>query len=40
MSQTAAETFAHRGLNYTSGTEEFIRLTGNFFDSRNVTTMF
>lgn len=40
LSQTVADTFAHRGLNYTSGTEKFIRLTDNFFDSLNVATMF
>lgn len=40
FSQTVAGTFAHRWLNYTSGTEKFIRLTDNFFDSLNVTTTF
>ena len=39
LSQTVADIFAHRGLNYTSGKEKFIRLTDNFFDSLNVTTM-
>ena len=40
LSTTVADTFASRNLNYTVGTEEFIRLSDQFFDCLNVTNTY
>ena len=40
LSNTVADTFASRNLQYTAGTEEFIRLTDQFFDCLNVATTY